>query len=223
MTERQHRARGQARRDALLRAAVEVAAERGAAGITHRAVTQKAGVPLATASYFFTSIDELADEALRTFAAESIAALNGLTTLLAEVNETPNGIAKLVSQAVAPDLRVTLAQMEAYLHSARTPGALREAVADTIDAFYGVAVAAARAAGSPQPERIARTLVAVIDGLTLHHLAAPRDDWRLEVESAIRTLFLGHLVELGRADEAERISAESDSAAAPAARSAATE
>src|SRR4051795_5035369 len=57
----------QPRRDALLAAAVEVVGEHGLAGATHRAVTEAAGVPLATASYYFDSIGELIAEALEAF------------------------------------------------------------------------------------------------------------------------------------------------------------
>ena len=55
-----------------------MAAERGAAGVTHRAVTERAGVPLATASYFFSSIDDLVAEALRTFVADEAQRLSDL-------------------------------------------------------------------------------------------------------------------------------------------------
>src|SRR5262249_13965204 len=61
------RRRTQPRRDALLAAAVEVVGTEGLAGTTHRAVTEAAGVPLATASYYFSSIGELVAEALREF------------------------------------------------------------------------------------------------------------------------------------------------------------
>ena len=54
-----HRASAQRRRVALLEAAAELAAETGAGAVTHRAVAARAGVPLSTTSYFFSSIDEL--------------------------------------------------------------------------------------------------------------------------------------------------------------------
>lgn len=60
----------QPRRDALLRATIEIVAERGVAGVTHRAVTERTGVPLTSAAYYFASIDEMVTEALRLFAAE---------------------------------------------------------------------------------------------------------------------------------------------------------
>ncbi len=43
-----HRARGLARREALLRAAVEIVAERGVGGATHRAIAERAQVPPST-------------------------------------------------------------------------------------------------------------------------------------------------------------------------------
>ena len=61
------RPRAQPRRDALLDAAVEVVGRHGLAGTTHRTVTEAAGVPLATASYYFSSIGELVAEALTRF------------------------------------------------------------------------------------------------------------------------------------------------------------
>ncbi|MFD1052014.1 TetR/AcrR family transcriptional regulator, partial [Kibdelosporangium lantanae] len=63
-------ARRSDRRDALLAATVRVVGERGVGGTTHRAVTEEAGVPLATASYYFSSIGELIAQALTAFVKE---------------------------------------------------------------------------------------------------------------------------------------------------------
>src|SRR5690606_7224089 len=95
---RRHRPSAQARRDALLRAAVEVAAERGAAGTTHRAVTERAGLPLATASYFFASIDDLVAEALRTFVTEEAARLEDLAEQLGGDAHHPDEIAAALAE-----------------------------------------------------------------------------------------------------------------------------
>jgi len=201
---RQLRARGQARHDALIRAAVSVAAERGAAGITHRAVTEKAGVPLATASYFFDSIEALTEEALRTLAAEHVATMTELAESLATVDSTPDEVATIFANAIALDAEQVLAQMEAYLSAARSPR-MREAVRDVLAAYRNVAAAGARAAGAPDPEALAGVVVALLDGMTLHNVADPRPDWRERVAAAIRTLFLGHLVEHGQAKQAAKL------------------
>lgn len=67
----------QPRRDALVRATIEIVAERGVAGVTHRAVTERAGVPLTSATYYFTSIDAMVTEALRWFAGDRAELLAG--------------------------------------------------------------------------------------------------------------------------------------------------
>lgn len=59
---------------------MEIVAERGVAGVTHRAVTERAGVPLTSATYYFASISEMIVEALRLFAADR----NGLFDDIAE-------------------------------------------------------------------------------------------------------------------------------------------
>src|SRR5580704_10476475 len=84
-----HRAPALARREALLSAAVDVVAERGVGGATHRAIAARAGVPLSTTSYFFGSLDELIVEALRAFVAGSIKELDVLTRSVTEASLTP--------------------------------------------------------------------------------------------------------------------------------------
>ncbi|MFI5426371.1 TetR/AcrR family transcriptional regulator [Aeromicrobium sp. UC242_57] len=51
--------RSRARREALLDAAIDLFAEGGSRAITHRAVAARAGLPSATTTYYFESIDEL--------------------------------------------------------------------------------------------------------------------------------------------------------------------
>ncbi|RAS68847.1 TetR family transcriptional regulator [Lentzea atacamensis] len=54
--------RNEARRTALLDAAIDVLAEEGARGLTYRAIDAKAGVPAGTASNYFASRDDLMSE-----------------------------------------------------------------------------------------------------------------------------------------------------------------
>ena len=193
-------ARSQARREALLQATVEVAAELGTAAVTHRAVTEKAGLPLATASYFFDSIAALAQEALQVFAARDTEQLLELAAALTAQQSSPDEVATAFAAAVAPRWPDTPALFEAYLAAARQPE-LRDAVAASLQAARGVAVAAAGAAGAPAPDEIAPTLVALAHGCALHQLAVPETGPDV-VRRAARTLFIGHLVEQGRVAEA---------------------
>lgn len=60
-------ARSSGTRDAILDAALRVAAVHGVRGITHRKVAAEAGISLGSTNYHFASIDELVLEAFRRF------------------------------------------------------------------------------------------------------------------------------------------------------------
>ncbi|WP_176968627.1 TetR/AcrR family transcriptional regulator [Amycolatopsis xylanica] len=196
---RHHRERGKARRDALLRATVEVAAEQGTAGITHRAVTEKAGVPLATVSYFFDSITQLVEEALRTFTASERARLIELANALGAERRSPDEIAAAFAAESAPDRSAALAMFEAYLHAARGPE-LHAPVSEALAASRQVASAAARAAGAPDPDLMAPALAALAHGFVMHQLAVPGQVAPDALRSALRALFLGYLLDNGHVE-----------------------
>jgi AcrR family transcriptional regulator len=162
-----HRARGLARREALLRAAVEIVAERGVGGATHRAIAERAGVPPSTTTYFFASIDELVLEALRHFTDLRVEQLGALSTMLAEQHSSPEDTARLFAEILcsAPPQH-EIAQFEAYLDSSRRAGD-RHAVVEILEAFEGVAVAALKANGTPNPELVAPIFVSLADGYGL--------------------------------------------------------
>ncbi len=167
-----HRARGLARRDALLRAAVEIVAERGVGGATHRAIAERAGVPPSTTTYFFSSIDELILEALRHFTQERVAQLNELSRVLAERHSEPREIAQLFAEILcAAPIQHEIAQYEAYLDTSRRDSEDRRAVAAILEAFEGVAVTALEAVGAPNPAAIAPIFVSLADGYGLRRIA----------------------------------------------------
>lgn len=169
-----HRASGQARRDALLRAAVELVAERGVAGVTHRGVAERAGLPPSTTSYFFASIDDLVLEALRVFAAQSVARLEALTAAFAgQELGAEEFVGALVDLLVATPRADAMAQVEAYVEAGRRGEAAPE-VRAVLRAFEELTVAILRAAGAAEPERAAPAFHALADGFMLHRVAWPR-------------------------------------------------
>ncbi|MBD8079495.1 TetR/AcrR family transcriptional regulator [Cellulosimicrobium arenosum] len=52
-------ARGNARRDLIVRAAADLIMQAGPGAVTHRAVASRAAVPLAATTYYFTGLDDL--------------------------------------------------------------------------------------------------------------------------------------------------------------------
>lgn len=173
-----------------MHAAVAVAAESGAAAVTHRAVTEKAGLPLATVSYFFSSIDNLLEEAIRRHV-ESTAALQiELAESLENTCQEPEAIAETFASLASTARPEMLSLFEAYLAAARSPK-FSKPVAEAISATRRVAAAGARAAGAPAPEALAPALAALSHGFTLHKLANPHAVDTEMVQAAFRALFLG--------------------------------
>ena len=184
-------ARKQPRRDALLAAAVEVVGERGVAGTTHRAVTERAEVPLATASYYFSSIDELIAEALTAFVRQRAEEI-GLP------DESAGGMAPArvaewyAEQVMGLDKVKRLAFYEVLLNAARTPE-LAEAARNALSSYEDWAVSGLTAAGASRGG--ARAFVALGLGFGLLHLVDQRDSDTEELFVALRDLFIGSVLD----------------------------
>ncbi len=167
--------RGEERRELILRAALRVIGARGVGGATHRAVAAAAGVPVATTTYYFATLDELLEDALRRFVADEIAALRAATAeLLAAEDITAAAVADVVETTLVdsdPDRRlIAVAQFDLYVEAARRP-ALREVAGECIAAYQAFATAALEAVGVPEAEALAPIFVAVADGLGLQRVA----------------------------------------------------
>lgn len=172
------RARGERRRRELLEAALVVIDQRGVQATTHRAVAEVAGVPLATTTYYFESIDHLLEEALMLFVSEEAARLRQIAEQLRGTAASPAAIAADFARELAEGSpwRVPLkrVQFELYLEASRRPR-LRAAAQECVATYVAVVEAALTAVGSPRAAEGARLFVALADGLGLHGSFAPTD------------------------------------------------
>jgi DNA-binding transcriptional regulator YbjK len=188
------RARGEARRAALIRAAIDVIAESGIAGVTHRAVAARADVPLASTSYYFDSIDDLIEEAVKLAVAEQVERLDAFAAAIAENGGSADELAELVAGALTmiPD-SVALTQFDSYLFAARNPE-MSAVAGDAMQAFERLAAEALKVAGAREPDEGARAFVALADGFALRRLALPHEDasHAREVRDALRSLFIAY-------------------------------
>jgi DNA-binding transcriptional regulator YbjK len=167
-------ARGERRRQAIIQAALRLISERGVDAVSHRAVAEEAGVPLASTTYYFESLDELLEGALRLFVDEEAARL----TELAERIEGQDLPALEIVRLFSSELVTDVAQFELYVEAARRPR-LREVARQSIEMYATVATAAMRAAGVGEPAINPRAFVALFDGYGLHRVAGC-DDQGLE-------------------------------------------
>ncbi|MFE3060211.1 TetR/AcrR family transcriptional regulator [Nocardia sp. NPDC059239] len=171
-------ARGAARREALLEAAIRLLAREGARAVTHRAVAAEAGTTHGNARYYFGTLDQLLDEALRQLAARQIDEVRALFDGLPDV-DVPQRITRLthyVAGTLAGDRDSSIARYEFFLEVARRPN-LRASL-DEWGATQRAAFAAElRGAGATDPEAAAADLLNLINGLILEQLALPADDF----------------------------------------------
>src|ERR1700742_5090263 len=124
--ERTREARGERRRQAILEAALQLIGERGVSATTHRAVAERAGVPVAATTYYFESLDELLDEALLLFVREEAERLTALSARLEGRQLAPADIARLLVAELRTSqgegVPAAVGQFELYLEAARRPG-----------------------------------------------------------------------------------------------------
>jgi DNA-binding transcriptional regulator YbjK len=195
------RRRSQPRREALLRATVEIVGERGLAGTTHRAVTERADVPLATASYYFSSIGELVSEALRSFVRERAA---HMAAPLREASEEqdPTVIARWFAERVM-ELSVPqrLAFYEVLINAGRSPE-LGEAAAEALAEYLHAAEQGLQRLGADAGH--ARAFVALALGYGLLHVVRTSSDDTEDLVLAMRNLYIGQLLSEEQAQAALR-------------------
>jgi DNA-binding transcriptional regulator YbjK len=182
----------------LLRAAIDIIAAGGVKSVTHRAVAAKAGVPVAATTYYFTSIQELTEEALRLQISERVTELTEITATAASGDQlTVEGVARRFAESlVGRDHNAVVAQYEVYLEAARSP-ALRPAVADALRAFHELTENSLRALGARRPEAGAEAFFAMLDGFAMHRVTRPDEDTNdaNALFEALRALFIGYCLE----------------------------
>jgi AcrR family transcriptional regulator len=168
-------AKGEARRTALLDALLRVLERTGSGGVTHRAVAEEAGVPLAAATYYFRSLDELYVSALRRATEQQVALFERLTT------PSLRDFASLLHEWVHTNRSSAIAQYELLFLAMR-----RDALAaDAILWYDALESAIAREGLSPERTRLASL---AIDGLILRMLWRGDPATVPEVEAALRAI-----------------------------------
>jgi DNA-binding transcriptional regulator YbjK len=167
--------KGAARREALLDAVLRILEADGPSGVTHRAVAAEAGVPLAAATYYFASIDDLLVSAMKRAVEEQVDMFAGLAQ--GDVASAAQAIWSWVYETRA----FAISQYELMLLAMR-----RESLREDADAWYS-ALENALAPLGLSPER-ARVAAFGIDGLVLRMLWRGEPSTPETTEIALREL-----------------------------------
>ncbi|MET9215495.1 MULTISPECIES: TetR/AcrR family transcriptional regulator [unclassified Nocardia] len=162
------------RRQALLDAAIEVLAGEGARGLTFRAVDKQAGVPVGTASNYFTSRDELLTQAGTRFY-EVVQPTEETMALVSEGPKTVENITALMKEVVGrleSHRTAYLALLELRLEATRRPE-LREVLTERVRADLDFNVRNHLASGQPGDEASVLLLYLALNWLIVEHLTLP--------------------------------------------------
>jgi TetR/AcrR family transcriptional regulator, regulator of biofilm formation and stress response len=172
--------RGEARREAIVRATIALIGERGPDAVTHRAVAERAGLPLSATTYWFASKDELLQQTLLLAAREEVERIERVVLDLAPRELDVLEWARAVSAVLAEDLESDpvrhVAFTELVLEGTRRPW-LGEEVARWHEAQLRLAELGLRAAGAQDPPGDAPLVVAAITGFMLGQLVNPVADF----------------------------------------------
>jgi DNA-binding transcriptional regulator YbjK len=161
----------QATRARILHATLRVVAAGGIAAVSNRRVAAEAGVALGSLTYHFPSQTDLLRDALLLYVEEEVARLNALAAELRAARASTEQVATAVERIVARSAGrpEEVAELELHLHASRDP-ALHAASRRCFSAYEDFARAALEALDVPEPERHARTVVALLCGLGVRRL-----------------------------------------------------
>lgn len=148
------------RRERLIATALDVIAEHGSAGATHRAIARAADVPLGSTSYHFSSIDELLAAAFTVHAERVAGALEERMRAAPDPQAALDALTRHVAQDLLGEERTLVLAVESYVVAARRP-ALRAVTQDWMERSR-------RALEVHFDPVTARELDALVEGLVLH-------------------------------------------------------
>jgi AcrR family transcriptional regulator len=170
-------ARGERRRREIAAAALRIVEREGLDGVTHRRVATEADVPLASTTYYFSSLEELMEAATALLIEREADVFAQLAESVAGQEVTvEDGIEALIaiqSALLREQPAAQIAQFELYLRLARSDGGPQPWTRPYLD----VARQVLTRLGSPDPEYYAQTLNALVNGLALVQLTAPQLDF----------------------------------------------
>jgi AcrR family transcriptional regulator len=158
----------------LLDAAIQVLGERGARGLTHRAVDAEAGVPAGSTANYFTTRGALFDAIVERFSERERANFDDLAVTVCPTTpaELGRALGAFARDSVGRHRALTLSRYAILVESANAP-ALREHLGATgarVGAWFGNWL---RLIGSTDPDHDVHVLGNYVTGLVLHELAMP--------------------------------------------------
>jgi DNA-binding transcriptional regulator YbjK len=156
--------RSRQRREELLAAAIELFAEGGTRAVTHRAVARRAGLPPATTTYYFATIEDLLREALAAHIEQWTETLTPITSIDSGAPLRAADVTDVVRQAFAVRTpEVAGRELSIFLAASQDP-TLRASAAEALVALEAFTAGLLRRLGAEDPQHAAASVIALIAG-----------------------------------------------------------
>jgi DNA-binding transcriptional regulator YbjK len=186
--------KGERRRYALISAAAELLREGGFEAVRHRAVAQRAGLPLASTTYYFSSLDDLIASAVEHIGMLEVAQLRARIAGLSRRRRSAETTAEmlvdlLVGSRENPEngLHATeqlISRYERSIVCARQP-ALREIQRRILHQRSDAVAEAVERSGRIARVEMAHALVCMVDGAVMAALVDDRQGPRVVARAAV--------------------------------------
>lgn len=175
------------RRAALVDAAAAIVVEQGFAGVSHRAVAARSGLPLAATTYYFVSLEDLLAQAASVLAERHVEQVRAHLDRLPERSLRPVTAARHAVDVVLPpglDAASLLGLYERYLEAGRSPSLRPVVLRWNAEVRRLIGVVLARTGYDTDPA----LALALVDGLAVTALAEGADPRRAAVRGLARLL-----------------------------------
>jgi DNA-binding transcriptional regulator YbjK len=178
-----------ARQQQVLDAAIDVLGTRGMRNLTHRAVDDRAGVPLGSTSNLFRTREALIAGVLgRLQEREKAGWANLAGEGLADREAFVAALGRFVRELTGEGRVITLARHAIFVEASHNP-ALQAQIARAQQELAVWAIPFVAALGSKDPATDLRLILSFVDGLLVNQLASPAEDF--DPTPAIATLLRG--------------------------------
>jgi DNA-binding transcriptional regulator YbjK len=148
------------RRDRIINACLDVIAETGVAGTSHRKVAEASDVPLGSMTYHFTGMNDLLHEAFSRFAQSASKQFEEAIATANDADTAKQAIADAITHVVIGNQREVVLTHELYTLAARDP-----AYRDITNAWMARSRRTLEKYFDPTTARI---LDALVEGLSIH-------------------------------------------------------
>lgn len=167
--------KGERRRYALVRAAAELLCEGGFDAVRHRAVARRAGLPLASTTYYFSSLDDLIAKAVEYIGTQEAEQLTAGVAALSRRRRGAESTADVLVDLLlgeSPERRGTeelISRYERYIACARQPG-LRDIQRRILQQRTDAVVEVVERSGRSVRSELVTALVCAVDGAVVASL-----------------------------------------------------